>query len=134
MNRTFHSKIKWHQVFYLILLTILCIYLIWVKQAIFATIVALLLVVIIEKIIHTAYVLTADDRLIIKKGRFSRPQIIPLDDIVDVEIKKTSRVGGHAVLEYILLTVKDNKFVGLTPANPKDFYRVIIRKKEHYMD
>ncbi len=134
MNRTFQSKVKWHQIVFLLIITGLCIYMIWIKQSILATLLSIMLIIIIEKIIHTEYTLTTDNELIIKKGRFSKKRIVNLDEIIDIEIKTSTKVGSKYLYKYILLTTKDNNYIGLTPANVESFYKTILRKKESYID
>ena len=53
----------------------------------------LLLVVSIEKLIHTTYTVTADNRLLLFFGRFSRGREILLKDITSVERTSSMRIG-----------------------------------------
>lgn len=133
MNRTFHSKVRIDQIIYLILLTALCFFLIWEQQAILSTIIGLLMVVLIERIIHTEFILS-DSVITINKGRFTKSKSIEYNDIVDVEIKTTTKFGSRYLMKYILLTLKDKKYVGITPSNVEDCYKAIIRRKENYKD
>lgn len=132
MNRTFQSKVRWHQIFLLLLLTGLCIYMIWYQYAIISAILAIFMIVLIERIIHTEYTITDNNLLIIRKGRYTKTRQIPLSDITDIEIKTTSNVGGQYLLKYILLTLKGNEYIGITPTNVEECYKVLVRKKENY--
>lgn len=132
MNRTFHSKVRFDQIIYLIILTAVCCYMIWIKQAIVATILGLMIIMVIERIINTEYTLTTDNKLLIKKGRYSKLKTIPLDDMLDIEIKTTTRFWSHFLLRYVLITLKNNTYVGVTPNNVDDFYKALIRRKENY--
>lgn len=133
MNRTFHSKVRFDQIVYLILLTALCVFLIWEKQAILSTIIGLLIVVLIERIIHTEFILS-EKAITINKGRFTKSKSVQLDDILDVEIKTTTKFGSHYLMKYILLTLKDKRYIGITPSNIEECYKAIVRKKESYKD
>ncbi len=53
MNRIFHARITWYQYLYLILLGGLSFFLLWEKLIIPAAICMVLLVVLIERFIHT---------------------------------------------------------------------------------
>ena len=63
----------------------------------------LLLVIAIERLIHTTYTLTADDRLLLFYGRFSRSEEISLKDIISVERASSMKIGRFAVMRYVLV-------------------------------
>ena len=57
----------------------------WMQHAVMAVLFMLLLVIAIERLIHTTYTLTTDDKLLLFYGRFSRSEEISLKDIISVE-------------------------------------------------
>jgi hypothetical protein len=61
MNRIFHARIAIGQYLFLVLTTIIVIYAMWMQHAVMAILFMLLLVIAIERLIHTTYTLTADD-------------------------------------------------------------------------
>lgn len=63
----------------------------------------LLLVIAIERLIHTTYTLTTDDRLLLFYGRFSRSEEISLKDIISVERASSMKIGRFAVMRYVLV-------------------------------
>lgn len=132
MNRTFHSRTRWDQLIYILILGLLCLYMLWIKQAILATLVSILLLIIIERVINTSYTITQDQLLIIKRGRFSKEKTIKLDDINDLEIRRSARFGSVSVINYVLITYNKSKYIGITPTNPNKFVELIIRYKEQY--
>ena len=75
---------------------------VWVKQSILATLLAIALIVLIERIIHTTYTLTSDNKLILKRGRFSKIKVIDLDLIKDIELKSTWLFLSHQLCTYTL--------------------------------
>ena len=85
MNRIFHARIAIGQYLFLVLTTIIVIYAMWMQHAVMAVLFMLLLVIAIERLIHTTYTLTTDDRLLLFYGRFSRSEEISLKDIISVE-------------------------------------------------
>lgn len=134
MNRTFQARTSWYQLLYIILVAGLCFYMMWVKQSILATILAVLLIVLIERIIHTEYVLSSDNQLIIIKGRFTKPKIIQLEDITDIEQRTTAKFGSFYVTSFVLLTLHKNQYIALTPTHAERFITAIIKRKENHID
>lgn len=107
---------------------------VWVKQSILATLLAIALIVLIERIIHTTYTLTSDNKLILKRGRFSKIKVIDLDLIKDIELKSTTKFGSFYLTSYVLILCKPKEYIAITPANPERFIETIIKRKEHYID
>ena len=70
MNRIFHARIAIGQYLFLVLTTIIVIYAMWMQHAVMAVLFMLLLVIAIERLIHTTYTLTTDDRLLLFYGRY----------------------------------------------------------------
>ena len=103
MNRIFHARIAIGQYLFLVLTTIIVIYAMWMQHAVMAILFMLLLVIAIERLIHTTYTLTADDRLLLFYGRFSRSEEISLKDIISVERASSMKIGRFAVMRYVLV-------------------------------
>ena len=102
MNRIFHARIAIGQYLFLVLTTIIVIYAMWMQHAVMAVLFMLLLVIAIERLIHTTYTLTTDDRLLLFYGRFSRLEEISLKDIISVERASSMKIGRFAVMRYVL--------------------------------
>lgn len=123
MNRIFHARIAIGQYLFLVLTTIIVIYAMWMQHAVMAVLFMLLLVIAIERLIHTTYTLTTDDRLLLFYGRFSRSEEISLKDIISVERASSMKIGRFAVMRYelvkygtrgkcaVLLPVKEDMFI-----------------------
>ena len=69
MNRIFHARIAIGQYLFLVLTTIIVVYAMWMQHAVMAILFMLLLVIAIERLIHTTYTLTTDDKLLLFYGR-----------------------------------------------------------------
>ena len=91
MNRIFHARIAVGQYLFLVLATIMAI------------LFMLLLIIAIERLIHTTYTLTTDGRLLLFYGRFSRSEEILLKDIISVERASSMKIGRFAVMSYVLV-------------------------------
>ena len=103
MNRIFHARIAIGQYLFLVLTTIIVIYAMWMQHAVMAVLFMLLLGIAIERLIHTTYTLTTDDRLLLFYGRFSRSEEISLKDIISVERASSMKIGRFAVMRYVLV-------------------------------
>lgn len=134
MNRTFQARTSWYQLLYILLVAGLCFYMIWIKQSIVATILAILLLILIERLIHTEYVLTNENTLVINRGRFTKPRIIPIEQITDIEEKTSAKFGSFYVTRFVLLTIKKNQYIALTPTHATRFVDALVKKKENYID
>lgn len=116
MNRIFHARVTIGQYLFLLLVTIVVVHEMWVKHALMAIIFMVLLVIVIERLIHTTYTLTTDGKLILSYGRFSRPKEILVSDIVSIERTSSMQIGRFALLRYLLLKYGERgKFVALFP-------------------
>ncbi|MDR0893319.1 MAG: PH domain-containing protein [Mediterranea sp.] len=130
MNRIFHARIVWYQYFLLTVLTINAVGAFWVKAAMIGLIFALLLLVIIERIIHTTYTVTANDDLVVYVGRFARKRIIPIVDITAIERYRSMKFGRFSVANYLLISYGNNKFVALMPTKEAEFIELMQERME----
>lgn len=112
------------------------IYFIWQTAAmprqgvgIFLTFDLLIMVIVVERMIHTHYIVTADRRLIIHKGRFARDHSIPLDHIDRIDRINRWRIGGKARQTSLVVVTKDQKEYHITPQNEEDFITCITKRR-----
>lgn len=103
MNRIFHARIAAGQYLFLLIATAVTIHEMWMKHAVLTIVFMLLLIIAIERLIHTTYTLTADGRLILYFGRFTRSKEIFLKDIISVERSSSMKIGRFAVMCYVLV-------------------------------
>ena len=129
MDRIFHARTAWYQFLLLFVLGINTFFLMWCKFILPALLLALLLLVVIEQIIHTTYTITADGRLILFYGRFRRQRIIPIDSIQSVQKEELFRLGRRAVASYLLLEYGDHRFVSIMPVDEDAFLKVLASRK-----
>jgi uncharacterized membrane protein YdbT with pleckstrin-like domain len=132
MNRIFHARIAWYQYFLLAVLTVNTVGALWVKAAIVGLLLALLLLVVIERIIHTTYTITADNMLIIDVGRFARKRTIPIADITAIERYRSMKFGNFSVTNYLLIHYAKNKFVTVMPVKEEEFISLLQQKMESH--
>ena len=90
------------------------------NNALVGIMIVILVVVVVEREIHTSYVLT-DSTLRIVRGRFSPPVEVPLGDVVKVE-----KICGRLLLAtYVLVEYGAGRRVSVRPENADDFVRVL---------
>ncbi|NPD92150.1 hypothetical protein [Xylanibacter muris] len=126
MDRTFHHRLTVSSVLLAVMLSFLALSFFWHpsgNNALVGVMIVILVIVVVEREIHTKYVLTAGCLRIIR-GRFSPTVEVPLGDIVKVE-----RVNGRLLLvTYVLIVCGDGRRVSVKPYNPCDFVNVLTEK------
>lgn len=123
MDRTFHHRVTIGAVSGIILLLVLAVYAFWVKSVILGLLLALALVLVIERSLHTEYIFR-DDKLIIYNGRLSRSRSIPLASIQSC--RPMASVFG--LVRYLLISYGNGSIVSVQPDNEVAFID-FLRKK-----
>lgn len=130
MDRIFHARIHLYMYIFLSLLTLGAGFALWHKAAVHAVILMLLLVAVIERIIHTTYTLTADGRLVVSHGRFSRSKAIALTDIRRVEKCRLLRWKRKCLMSYLLVIYgAGEKGLAVMPVNEDDFLETLTKRR-----
>ena len=125
MNRIFHARIAVGQYLFIILAGAMAVYGLWEKNILIAVLFMLLLVVSIEKLIHTTYTVTPDGKLKLYFGRFSRSKEILLKDVISVERASSMQIGRFAVMRYVLVKYGAGKCEVLFPVKEEEFIRLM---------
>lgn len=129
MTRTFHAKLNKKTLFLCLLpSTVMAIYFFWIKWALIALAFIILMVIIIERLIHTVYIVTSDSKLIISKGRFSQDKIIPFSQIKTIEPIKKSHISPFASQDIVCVTLKNDSITLITPFPANEFCNYINKK------
>ena len=89
----------------------------------------LLMVLIVERMIHTTYTITADKTLVIHRGKLSRTKVIPLDDISRIDRVNRLRIGGKPLQTFLVIVLKSGAEHYITPRNEEDFIQCVIKNK-----
>lgn len=134
MNCIFHVKIAQGAYIFLVLCTALMVIAFWYQEAIVGMIMALLLIVNIERIIHSTYTLTADGKVVVYYGRFYKGKTISLTDITDVELKRSSGFGGIMPSKYVLVHYENKNLLSLVPVKPEEFINALVKRLEHRIE
>ena len=129
MTRTFHAKLdKKTLLFCLLPSTIMAVYFFWIKWPLPEFVFMVFMVIIVERLIHTVYVVTDDGRLIISKGRFSRSVVINLSDIKSVEPVKTSAIFPFRRNDVVGITLKDGAIRLVSPFPADEFCHFVMKQ------
>lgn len=129
MNRIFHARIAIGQYLFLLLVTGVAIWALWDKHIVLAVLMVILLVLGIEKLIHTTYTLTSDGNLVLYYGRFMKGKTISLQEITEVERVCQMRLFGVGLMRCVLVH-HGNKTEALMPVKEKEFIDEINKKRK----
>ena len=130
MQRTFHARVKPTTWVLVAAIAAVALYFAWFKLVIPFVFALLLLVLIIERILHTKY--TIDDKsLTISYGRFTKERVIDIDDIKKIERIDGLRLGGNALTHTLVITYSDNRSTDVNPDDEQTFIQHIKKKREN---
>ncbi|MBP7358629.1 MAG: PH domain-containing protein [Prevotella sp.] len=128
MDRLFHQRFTLASKCGITILTLLAGYLLWMRSAanaLLGFVVVIILVVIIERVIHTVYIFTSAGNLVIDHGRFARKITIPVNEIIKSTVVNTPMGLSH----YILLEYGAEHFVSVQPENYEAFVEELRRRQ-----
>ena len=130
MNRVFHARIVAAQYAALGLIAFSMLWGFWQKELLVAVLSMLLLVLCMERLIHTTYTLTYDGKLVLYRGRFMRGCEIALRDISAVERASAWKIGRWAMMHFVLVKYGSGKYEVLLPVNEENFIRVLKKRMQ----
>ena len=114
---------------FIALLAVVAFYFLWNRMPIGGALMLLLLIVAIERVIHTTYTITTDNRLIVSYGRFQKPVEIPVNHIQRVEKLRSLRIGRHSMVEYLLVCYEEGKHVAVMPVKEDEFLETLHKHR-----
>lgn len=125
MTRTFYHRVTVGAVCGIVLLLALSLYAFWTKEVILGLALAVGLVMVAERALHSQYTL-GDGRLTIHRGRLAKDKAIPVGEITSCR-PMTSAFG---LSHYLLITYGGGKKLeALQPANEKAFAEALAKMK-----
>ena len=129
MDRTFHQRISPASACGILAFALLALYMFWTKNALVGCLLAAVVVLMIERVVHTTYVFRRNDgeeeMLYIDNGRFSKTRQIRVNDIVSCRKMST----GFGLSQYVLLQCGHKRLVSVQPDNADAFIEE-IRKRQ----
>ena len=128
MNRIYHAKVTFCRGLVLVALTAMTLFTLSCRRPLLALPAMLLLLWWIERLIHTTYTLTTDQRLLIEEGRFARRSAIYLADIHHLKRSRAVQTTHLSLWNGIKVTIYDGKQFTLVPQREEDFLREVERR------
>lgn len=134
MDRTFHQKFSLASKCGITVFTLLAAWFFWNRQAVLGILVAIIVIGMIERVLHTAYIfrrvkpVDLDEEkefLVIDQGRFSRNKNIPLDRVIKVTPVKTAFGLSH----YLLIEYGNNNMASVQPEDDESFLRELEKRQ-----
>lgn len=107
MNRTFKTVVGWWYWGLIFVTSVLLLYFFWLHHTILAIILAIVVIYEIEMLIHTQYIITSDEKLIVETGRFVKNFSMNVSQIESVT-KVRSMVFWQPSLSFFRLEIKYN--------------------------
>lgn len=129
-TRTYRARVQVGNWILIAILSALTIYLIWEGNGLLIAGSLLLLLVIIERTIHTEYQLN-EENLTVNNGKLSKRQIIPMESIKRIERIRRIRIGKQALISYLLIVYGDDKTVVVMPKEEEAFIKQIMELKKY---
>lgn len=124
-DRTFHRKFTPTAKLGLVVLSVLMFYCFWVKEVLIAVLCLVLVVFAIEKVLHAEYVFH-DGQLIVRKGRFRKPKVI---DIVEI-VRCTRMTTAFGLVSYLLIEYGQQHLEDVEPDNEQAFMKELKRRQD----
>lgn len=130
-NRTFQHRVTIAGIIVPIIMAIMAMYFLWHRTAIHLIIgfgLIVLVVLMLERLLHTCYIVTAD-QLIIDRGRLDQKQTIPLQDI-----KRITKIKRKWLASYILIEYGGRNETSVQPQNEDSFIQEIQKRQDNNED
>ena len=128
MDRTFHQRLSPATSCGILAFGLLALYMFWIKSVLAGCLLATVVIVIIERIVHTTYVFSNDgeeEMLYIDNGRFSKTRQIRVNDIVLCRKMST----GFGLSQYVLLQCGHKRLVSVQPDNADAFIAEVKKRQ-----
>ena len=129
-TRTYHARVQVGNWVLIAILSALTIYLIWDGNGLLIAGSLLLLLLIIERTIHTEYQLS-EESLTVNNGKLSKRLVVPMDSIKRIERIRRIRIGENALITYLLIVYGENRTVAVMPKEEEAFIKQIMDIKKY---
>ena len=132
MNRTFQSKVGWWYWIVIVVTSFLLFFFFWEHYTVLTIFTALVVIFLIEMLIHTQYVFTADQILKVETGRFVRSANMEIYRIESIRKVRSLTVMAPALsfyrLEITYRGYKHARKIEISPRNEEEFLRYLLKK------
>lgn len=127
MNRTFQHRLNIQSVAAVVILAVCALWCFLARTSlspVFGLACMLLGAAAMDRMLHTEYVITDDNRLVISRGRIARPKSIDIDEIVAVRQVR----GMLLVAPYVLIEYGMGRATSVQPADTAAFIKELKRR------
>ena len=128
-KRVFHQRFTLAAKCGIALCVLLMIYLFWIKVAIVSLFLLIIGVGMIERVLHTTYTVGETDEgyfLLVDKGRFSFPTLLPVSEIR--RVIPMNRLFGLS--RYLLVEYGENRLLSVEPEEENEFIAEIKKRQQ----
>ncbi len=129
MDRIFHARVPFYMFIFIALVGAMALLFLWKMMPLCGLAMLLLLIVAIERVIHTTYTITTKGLLIVSYGRFQRKKEISLQEISRVEKLRSFRIGRMCLVEYLLVFYGNEKHVTVIPVKEDEFLETLQKRR-----
>ena len=129
MDRIFHARVPFYMFIFIALVGAMALLFLWKMMPLCGLAMLLLLIVAIERVIHTTYTITTKGLLIVSYGRFQRKKEISLHEISRVEKLRSFRIGRMCLVEYLLVFYGNEKHVTVIPVKEDEFLETLQKRR-----
>ena len=129
-TRTYRARVQVGNWMLIAILSALTLYLIWEGNGLLIALSLLLLLLVIERTIHTEYTLNKES-LTVYNGKLSKRQVIPMDSIKRIERIRRIRIGNRAFITYLIVVYGENKTIAVMPKEEDAFIGQIMEIKKY---
>ncbi len=133
MDRVFQSKADFSSYLLLAFALTATIWAMWNKTGLIYAPCIVLVALIVERIIHTQYVVTADGHLVIQRGRLSKDKTLSIQSIARIDQVSRFHIGRKSFGQYLIVVMSSGEQVAIQPKNESAFVEHIT-KRRHQMD
>lgn len=127
MNRTFQHKLNIQSVAAVVIIAACALWCFLARTSlspVFGFACMLLGAAAVDRMLHTEYVITTDNRLVISRGRIVKPKAINIDEIVAVRPVR----GMLFVAPYVLIEYGMGRATSVQPADTAAFIKEMKRR------
>ena len=131
MDRTFHRHFSIVTVCGIVAFAILAFFLFWSKAAILGFLLILVVVILMERMLHTSYRFVRQGHeqvLIIDRGRLAKRQVIRLSEVTKVTPMR--RMGGLS--HFVMIMYGANRMLAVQPEEEKAFCKELMKRINDY--
>lgn len=126
MHRVFQSKVELSTYLLLAFALTATVWGMWTKTALVFAPCLILVALLVERIIHSQYVVS-HDKLVIQHGKLSRDKTINLASINRIDQVNRFRTSSKVFGQYLVLVLSNGEQIALRPKNESDFVEFITK-------